>query len=672
MFAGILESKYFQINIQKLKQLSAQPTGLADIPFNVTDFWQHNKPKVSFAWQRRYNSLASKQQTSMVYHQASQTRIVAWARIDNREALINQLPTDLHELCRSDDGLILAAYLHWAELVCEHLVGDFAFAIFDGRDNALFCGRDHTGVRPFYYYFDGQQFAFATSMAILKQLPALDLTLSDEWLARFLIGSSQSWSKTIYQHIYKLSPAHTLQINSFKQKPILRQYFTFSPESDLILANDEQYVEAYREVLHQAVACRVDSDYPIGSESSGGLDSSTVTALAARYMSRPGRNLHAFGYDEGELTPGCIIAVSQKTRLAMTHFVSHTAGRNEQIDRRFEHCYGAPQEHTNATAHHPFYEVAQQLGIRTLLSGFGGDEFVTSAAPVALVEFWQHKEWRLFLSRQRGKWTKPLHAARWIYQYYRHQNQSITARRLADGQSQFWQTCLLKDEVVKQYQLKARKRNQSGYDGGKDRQNDFALQDRWSPMMTARYENCTLMAAHYGIEYSWPLMDIRLLKLFLSIPASQKLGPGLMGRYLHRRAVFDVLPEMITWQSKEMEPFYFWKRLGLWAVDTPLIKAFKRDKIVLQSVPKAKPVTNIKQSRESAVSQNSISKAEASHAALPELEKILNRRLTTLLDLNKVKQANKLLASRKLNKKQTMLLQAQLYSINLLNRWLSS
>ena len=654
MFAGIITSPDHRHSGDKLAKLANLPEGLGHIPYDDSDVWQGAlaDSAITLVQQRYWNTPESKQTKGITTHSDSQTCILAWARIDNRVALLNKLPKRLHSLGESDDGLILAAYLHWGERACQHLIGDFAFTIYNGRNNSFYCGRDHTGVKPFYYYFDGKQFAFATSMAVLNQLPGLDLTLSEEWLARYLAGVSADWTLTAYQQIKKLPPAHSL---TFANNTInLHRYFTFSPESDLILDSDEAYVEAYREVLHQAVACRVRSDYPIGSELSGGLDSSTVTALAARTMRHPVHNLHAFGHDESILTSECIIAISQTNPMAMTHFASGTRRKDSNITDKFLQCNGAPCEAPNATSYHPFYECAQKLGIRTLLSGFGGDEFITSAAPVALVEFWHDKQYKLFLSRQRGSLLKPLHTVRWLYQYYRFNNHSITSRRLQLGKQQHWSYQLLEQSVVDQYDLKTRATTGSAYDGGQIRQNYFALLNRWSPMMTARYENCTLMAAHYGIDYRWPLMDIRLLKLFLSIPASQKMGPGQMGRYLHRRAVANVLPGFITWKAKDMEPFIFWKRLKTWFSHTPLAKLTKR---IIQ-----RPFIVLKRNSQTTLGNISTDKAAL---ALQQHPKILS-----MVDQNILKQTLEILDNPLSSKEHRQSLKRHIGQIWALNYWL--
>jgi asparagine synthase (glutamine-hydrolysing) len=92
------------------------------------------------------------------------------------------------------------------------------------------------------------------------------------------------------------------------------------------------------------------------------------------------------------------------------------------------------------------------------------------------------------------------------------------------------------------------------YDAPYRRTNDFILRYHLSRMqLTARLENCTVMAATYGVDYQWPLWDQRLVQQYLSTPSIEKVGPKGMGRYLHRRAIDGVVPKRVAWKpSKDM------------------------------------------------------------------------------------------------------------------------
>ncbi len=609
------------------------------------------------------------------YHEDSGAKVVAWARIDNRQQLSADLPSEFAVLIQSytgqsDAGLLLAAYLHWGEACTRHLIGDFAFAVSDPRSGQLFLARDHIGVRPLYYVQHGQQTYFAASVPDLRRaiaeatqrVPTLAmpvLPLNEAWLARYIVLRSDHWQETPFDGVYKVPPAHSLLVTSqYSGQP--QAYFTFSREADLQLDSDDAYLEAYQEVLFEAVRCRVPQQGPVGSELSGGLDSSTVTAVASRCMGSPRKDLHCLGYAHSQLVAEAMAAVAQTSSVAMTHFTTFTNNYREPMQRFWE-ISGMPLEHENGMSHYPIYKQCQQLGIDVLLSGFGGDEFVTNAAPTALVEFWNDGDYGLFFSRQRGNWlTKPLHTLRWWYLYYRYQNQSVVSRRLQSNGQKLWPHIPLTNEVIERFDLHNLFMDPLRYDGGQLTQNDFSLNNRWSPQMTSRLENCSLAAAHYGIDYRWPLLDIRLLKLFLSIPASQKLGPGSVGRYLHRRATAFMLPSLIAWGPKELVEENWLKRL--------LLGKFHTDKIHQKNaLPQRRAPASYRQ-RQQKRRQTLSAKAASPPAPVETNKPQLHAQLMPLVDLAKLERLKQKVAV--CSESERMLYNSPLSKLNILDGWL--
>ncbi len=121
------------------------------------------------------------------YDSERQCTITADAIIDNREELFEslQIPRDQRKTI-PDSQLILLAYYKWGEDSPKHLVGDFAFMIWDEREQKLFGARDPSGYRTLYYYKDHRRFAFCTTIEPLLNLPYIEKKLNEEWLAEFL------------------------------------------------------------------------------------------------------------------------------------------------------------------------------------------------------------------------------------------------------------------------------------------------------------------------------------------------------------------------------------------------------------------------------------------------------------------------------------------------------
>jgi asparagine synthase (glutamine-hydrolysing) len=118
-----------------------------------------------------------------------------------------------------------------------------------------------------------------------------------------------------------------------------------------------------------------------------------------------------------------------------------------------------------------------------------------------------------------------------------------------------WPHMVVRDELVTRYGLEERYFAEARFDVGYTDLKKFTLEKRWMPFVPTRMENCTLMAAGRKIEYRWPMLDVRLVRLFLAIPSEENFYRG-MGRYLHRRAIDGMVPKLVTWkQSKDMGTF---------------------------------------------------------------------------------------------------------------------
>jgi len=575
MFAGVIEfvDSDSQASVGDcLERQAASKHGLAEIPFDDSGLWRHLSAtskeinlNVTLVQQRQWNTAESKKEKGIVKDLDTGAQILSWSRIDNRDELLAKLDTDSwderrQDLVTSDAGLILLCWKQWRESVNEHLIGDFAFAIYEPANESsseiLFLGRDHLGVKPLYFYQDGHRFVFSTSLAVIANCSSLNLEYSDEWLARYVLGCASDWNITPYQNIKKVPPAHCLLYKG--KKIVQRRYFQFSEQSDLNLESDQAYVNEYRRLFYQAVKARSKSDYPIASEMSGGLDSSSITAVAAGQVSDSQCDLISYAVIRSEEEPGCIDAVNRSVNMSPTILIDSNDLRKtdfKSIENDFIRTIGTPVEHGIAITHHYFYKDAQQKDARTLLSGFGGDEFTTNYGSLALLELWKHGHYLKWAERFRGGWlTSKLRAVKWLFRYFYSNVKSLSSRHLIQQASERWRMNPVSEEISRKYDLKTKSMTPALYDSGHQTINSFILNNRWSPMMTARLENCTLMAAKYGIEYRWPLLDIRLLNFFLSVPSEQKLGRGGAGRYLHRRAMMEMLPDEIIWRDKSMGP----------------------------------------------------------------------------------------------------------------------
>ncbi len=501
-----------------------------------------------------HNTASSFTEQTPLHDQASGITLASWARIDNRSELGTKLDLPKNAAIESTDSeLILKSYLRWGEECVDHLIGDFVFGLYDEKNARVFCGRDHMGVRPLYYFLDEKCFVCATTLAAFMGLKGIPIEISGQWMAEYMLHLSMSFDETPYRGIRKLPPAHCLTVTPGQHR--LRKYFTLGTEPPLTLKDSREYIDVYREQLEEAIHCRLASDFPIGSELSGGIDSSTITAFAAKFLQKDIQRLHAFAFANCELEPEYIMSVSRKWRLPHTHVVTAPPGNKLQKMARAIQIYGYPEEHANGSHHEPFYQLAETFGIRTMLSGFGGDEFVTTIhgylVPLELVRQGRYADLFHVLPGSRGR--RLLRAGKHILNRIRTRNYTRQKfnKRFHEAFSRRWSFQPLHQEMADAFDLRNRYMDTARFDAGYTDLKKFTLEKRWAPFVPTRMENCTLMAAARKIEYRWPLLDVRLVNLFLRIPSRENFHR--MGRYLHRRAITGVVPDLVTWkQGKDM------------------------------------------------------------------------------------------------------------------------
>ena len=410
------------------------------------------------------------------------------------------------------------------------------------------------GVRPFYYFLSDDLFVCATSLSALMGLESVPVKIREQWMVDYLTHLSMSFDETPYEGIYKLPPAHTLTVTP--EKHHLRQYFTLSAEPELKLKDSREYVDGYREQLETAIKCRLNTTYPLGSELSGGIDSSTITAYGAKFFDQPLTNFHTFAFANLELEPQYIMAVSQAYGLPYNHVVAGWSHGQDDIIERSLKILGYPVEHGNATFHEPFYQLAEKFNIRTLLSGFGGDEFGTTIhgymVPMELSLKRRYRD--LFNVLSGNALFRFLRLVKLELRKVKSHNFSLPAYtpRFLAAWNERWPHQIVRRDVAEKFNLKERYFDTARFDAGYTDLKKFTLEKRWMPFVPTRMENCTLMAAARKIEYRWPLLDVRLVRLFLSIPSEENYYRG-MGRYLHRRAIEGIVPDIVAWKrSKDM------------------------------------------------------------------------------------------------------------------------
>jgi asparagine synthase (glutamine-hydrolysing) len=220
--------------------------------------------------------------------------LVADVRLDNRAELGHKLNISASQLNNmADADVLLAAYEKWQQQLLDHLLGDFAFAIWDSERQSLFLARDHMGRRPLFYHQGHGWFAFASMPAGLLALPEIPMAPDEERVRDLLLLLRDNSERSYFAGIKRLLPGHYALLHSDGTLHS-RRYWEAPTEERIYFKSDDDYVDAFLEKLEEAVRCRLRSTGSIASQLSAGFDSATISSIAAHQLADAGQNLHAF------------------------------------------------------------------------------------------------------------------------------------------------------------------------------------------------------------------------------------------------------------------------------------------------------------------------------------------------------------------------------------------
>ncbi len=247
-----------------------------------TGFWRHGKVGLGFlALQLTPESegeVAPLVQGGLI--------LAADVRIDNRAELLPLLRREgaLARAAPSDAEVILAAYRVWGPDCAGRLEGDFAFALWDAEQERFFAARDPMGMRPFYYREEPGRFLFASEAKQILALPDVPARIFEPALLAHIAGpyGERDWS--FFRGILQLAPGHSLTASAEGVR--VRRFWDLDPGARTRHRREADYVDEFRALFQDAVACRLRSRRPVGLLLSGGVDSGSIASMAGWLMER--------------------------------------------------------------------------------------------------------------------------------------------------------------------------------------------------------------------------------------------------------------------------------------------------------------------------------------------------------------------------------------------------
>ncbi|HEY6162459.1 MAG TPA: asparagine synthase (glutamine-hydrolyzing), partial [Bacteroidia bacterium] len=285
----------------------------------------------------------------------------------------------------SDTEVLMAMYHEHGEKCLETLDGMFAFAIWDEREQKLFCARDRFGEKPFYYSHTPERFVFSSEIKGLKAF-GMNLKADPSRVFRFAIKGTvddpHDASRTFYLGISQLEPANSLTIE--REGRSRKQRYWELPSVDSPVKKMEQVIGEFYELLSSSVRLRLRSDVPVGSSLSGGLDSTSIVHLVNTLL-KPGQKQKTFsavfpGFEKDE--KDLVHLFLSGREMIEPHFISPGAQQFADDIGKIIDAHDEPFGSASIVAQWYVMKAAKENGITVLLDGQGADELFAGYLPL--------------------------------------------------------------------------------------------------------------------------------------------------------------------------------------------------------------------------------------------------------------------------------------------------
>ena len=491
--------------------------------------------------------------------------LVADVRLDNREKLADALAIDEADLGRlSDSALLLRAYLRWGADCVDHLLGDFTFAAWDSGRNTLTIARDAMGQRPFSYHLGRDFFTFASEPKALWAIPEVPRKLSDVGMARimfFAFRDDQHLAEydeaSQFEGIFGLHGGSVMTVTA--TGPITkRRYWT--PHADPAhLGHDEAYyVQAYRRVLGEAVACRLRRNvHPAALLLGGGFDSSAIAGLAGPVVTAKNQKLVGVASVLPESVPdrpGNARKWVAMLARDMPHLEVHYVTREgldifKGLTERIVQAGGIHGPH--GYVNEALWKTARAAGARVAMDGFGGDYTLNPRTPAWLPRILLSGNLRRFMAEVRARRRHSGHSLRRIL--YRDVVWPLLPPWLAGPLQQYRRGLSPLAPIAPVSADYLRRLQQQGARPIQlytvSRLGDLKKL-RARVISTHQSGGNSIRTAAHGMEFTAPYHDKRVVELALAIPEELFAKNGRT-RHLARAALKDIYPREFERRGSE-------------------------------------------------------------------------------------------------------------------------
>ena len=510
--------------------------------FGIDGKKQIIKNNFAIGYQRFWTTPEEVNEKQPLYDNETGTWLIFDGRIDNRDEIYHLLnDRQLKLATMSDARLFLDLYKQTGRKYLKKVIGPFVFVFFNEQSNDVFAGRDAMGGRYLVYYISKEWVMLATYEMAISAHPQIGFSYDEKRISRFFSLRRSNDVSTCVKHVTQLHPGFELRVNGNGETEIQNVYLP-DPEKRISFANKQEYVEAFRSILDLSIKDRLRTISSVGSMTSGGMDSLPMSVVASKELAKENERLLAVSWvfdqylesDERQY----IRPVARKY-----DFQSVYINCDEQWPLTNDWIYDPTVPFTTPyrTFHNLAYDTFQSNGIKTVLSGMGGDALYVGFEMqiIELLKDGRYKEaWKELMIRKKAYNNTLL-----LLKIHLIWNTSFYKR--------YRKVKMYIPEWLTDHAVSLLDNSPSPLEGMAEsslRPNQYI--QLLDVLEGGDVANERFFSAHYNFEFRYPYRDKRLVEFCLQIP-SEYLNFSNVPRVIMREAFKNELtPEIIKRPGK--------------------------------------------------------------------------------------------------------------------------
>lgn len=504
---------------------------------------------------RRLSIIDVSEKGAQPMHYQNRYSITYNGEIYNYKELRSALEKKGHQfLSTSDTEVLLGLYAQHGSDCLSMLDGMFAFAIYDKKEQTLFCARDRFGEKPFYYKHDEQSFYFGSEMKALWAAGVQkeeNPTMQYNYLAYGFLKNPKNLGETFYSQIYELPPAHYLTYDIRSDKLELKEYYQIQTE-ERTLSNAHEELKA---LLKESVAHSLRSDVAVGCSLSGGLDSSLIAALIKENIGEAELKTFSAVFPGYEKDESAFIKATAKKIKSHSFTVTPSLEEYESEKEHFLWHQEEPVVDESPFILYKVYELASKNNIKVLLDGQGADEVFAGYHAYYFTYLRELRKRDRILYNHENKLFKKLARSGVVndYRFFRRQNNlsKLFGNKLSDIRTWKQKIDQLRSEKVDASLFKTEHKNSFKRPYHFNNLNEHLLHDATKGKLQTllRYADRSAMA--HGVEIRLPFLSHKLVDFIFSLPAEYKIKEGWT-KWILRDTFQNELAEEIVWRRDKV------------------------------------------------------------------------------------------------------------------------